>query len=152
MTAKGQRSVEAVPDTNTDLILAGFPAHRSAALLQSSRQFHGCSQVSSQTTAAQLLLFFSPLTSYNSGSPRFPSIMFRGSGRVPCHSEKSPVMASQLQTSVGIITAWANVIQQSSPHVSKTAITRATSHYRVLRSNCCCSTKRGCNCSALVLQ
>lgn len=47
LTAKGLWSVEAVPDTNTDFILAGFPAHWSAAVLQSSRRFDGCSQVSS---------------------------------------------------------------------------------------------------------
>lgn len=55
LTAKGQWSVEAVPYTNIDFILAGFPAHWLAAILQGSRQFHVCSQVSSQTTAAQLL-------------------------------------------------------------------------------------------------
>ena len=59
--------------------------------------------------------FFYLLTSHNPCSPRFSSIMFRGSGWVPWRSEKA---LSWLQPSVGVITAWTNVIQQSSPHVS----------------------------------
>lgn len=59
--------------------------------------------------------FFFLLTSCSPCYPRFSSIMFRGSGWVPWRSEKA---LSWLQPSVGVITAWTNVILQSSPHVS----------------------------------
>lgn len=98
LTARGQWFAEAGTYTKIDFILAGVPAHWPAAILQGSRQFHGCSQVSSQTTAAPALFFLSLFPAFfffnrlhiRHALQDSPSILFCGSGLMPWRSEKAP--------------------------------------------------------------
>lgn len=142
LTAKGQWSVEAVPYTNIDFILAGFPAHWLAAILQGSRQFHVCSQVSSQTTAAQLLSSFFLTDLISATLSKIPiHLVLRvwvdanDVLRKPCHGFIAPTISWN-----NITTVWANVISNLPSHVSPTKITRVTSQ-RAHQSDCCSRTE-----------